>query len=305
MLGIAKPGSLWTWLWNETILHQGSTRPVALLRIGLVFILWSEWGSTYYLPKSHMVSLPYTLFGLSFFLSTTVMLVGYKTRIATAWTAFNVLCLYALQSPLGVPPELVRYHAHNNLITVVTCLLCLTPCGTSLSIDRWLTMRRAIRENKPVPPEHGDLWATRLIAFQLSMVYFWAAFDKTNYMFLSGERLQEILMAFFLGSDPPAVPGFTFGVMALAVSTVVLEYVLAFGLWFDRTRGWCCLAGFAFHGIIYYTLPVMTFSAVSCLLYLSFFPPDRVNEFISQLLGQTQQTRAPIEVSQATSPVVT
>ena len=76
------------------------------------------------------------------------------------------------------------------MVSVCSGLLALSPCGRSFSWDRYRALAQA-RDARDIPPEYGDLWPQRLIALQLAALYFWAAVDKTNWSFLSGERLEQ------------------------------------------------------------------------------------------------------------------
>ncbi|TIU39068.1 MAG: hypothetical protein E5W31_07930, partial [Mesorhizobium sp.] len=160
-------------------------------------------------------------------------------------------------------------HHHAYLLAVAALLIALTPCDRSYSLDRYLAVTRAERMGVPPPAERGNLWGLRLIVVQLSVLYFFAAFDKSNYAFLSGARLEQIFLWFYAGSDYPS--GFAWLATIVSVAVVVLEYGLAFGLPFRATRRYLVLPGLAFHAIIYVTLPVYTFSATMALLYLAYF----------------------------------
>ena len=82
-------------------------------------------------------------------------------------------------------------------------LLALTPCGRSLSVDRWLAMRAAERRGEAPPPELGPLYGQRLLAMQVSAVSLFAVWDKLTPGFLSGARLQHILLDRYGTSSTP------------------------------------------------------------------------------------------------------
>jgi hypothetical protein len=263
-------GRLWRW----ALVEEGSTRPVALIRIGLALLIWTRWASNFLLYKA--TSAVDLAIGLSYFASTTLLLVGACSRAAAAWTAGTLLVLFF---HLGGD----YIHHHTWLLVASTVLLVFTPCGRSFSLDRWLALRRADRTGVPPPPERGPLWGQRLLAMQVSAVYLWSAASKSDRPFLSGERLQHIFLRWYGSSDPPGFPFFAETMQALAVLTVGLEYALGVGLWFARTRPWAVLLGLVFHAIIYVTLPVFTFSATMILLYLAFFEPEAVDRVIARL----------------------
>jgi hypothetical protein len=123
----------------------------------------------------------------------------------------------------------------------------------------------------------------RLLALQLSAVYFWSAWQKTFANFFSGERIEQILMYLYIGSDYPTWPGFRPLVLAISWTTVILEFVLAFGLWMPRWRKFLLGLGCLFHLGLYYLLPVDTFSLTMCLLYLAYLDPADVHSTIDRV----------------------
>jgi hypothetical protein len=270
-------------LFDRTVGFEGSTRPLALMRICLALIAWSRYALD--LSLFQRLTLGYTVLGLAFFVSSTAMLFGIASRVATAAT--GVLLLLGTYVYLGLFRGVEPFtHHHCYLLSFAICLLALTPCGKSYSFDRWRAVVRAEREGKPAPPERGLLWAQRLIALQIAALYFWSAYDKTNVAFLSGARLEMIAGALYFGSDFPRSPLFHTSMVFLAWATVVLEYLLAFGLFVPGLRGPLILAGFIFHAIIYVTLPVATFSVTMWVLYLSFLEPDEVHGFLDHWSGR-------------------
>ena len=174
---------------------------------------------------------------------------------------------------------------------VATCLLALTPCGRSYSVDRWRALQRGIRQKSKLPLERGPLWGTRLIALQISLVYFWSAYAKATKSFYTGERMEDLYMYYFFGSDYPTIPGFHELMVVISVGAILLECLLAVGLWFPRFQKWLIPAGIFLHLVFYYTLDVWTFSVTVILLYLVYVPPDTVHRVIDQMSGVDVPTR--------------
>jgi hypothetical protein len=174
-----------------------------------------------------------------------------------------------------------------HLLASATLLAACTPCGRSYSIDRWRAVRAAAARGEAPPPEHGNLWGLRLMVLQMSAVYLFAAIDKTSLAFLSGARLEHLLLWQYWGSEPPRLPGLAALLALAAIGNVGLEYALAFGLPFARTRRWLILPGLALHAIFYLALPVATYSATVYVLYLAYLDADRVHATIDELSGRT------------------
>ncbi|BCM18915.1 HTTM domain-containing protein [Mesorhizobium sp. J8] len=270
---------------------EGSSRSSALIRIGLAMLFWSRWAGELllYIDQS-----PAGLFlAANFFVATALLFIGYHSRAAAVWTgAVGLAMYYCFGFQLGREPWT---HHHTYLLAVAALLIALTPCGRSYSLDRYLAVIRAERAGVPPAAERGNLWGLRLIVVQLSVLYFFAAFDKTNYAFLSGARLEQILLWYYTGSDYP--PGLAWPATMVSVAVVVLEYCLALGMPFRATRRYLVLPGLAFHAIIYLTLPVYTFSATMALLYLAYFDADAVDKVLARLQGFGSTASARGEIS--------
>ncbi len=263
------------------VYSEGSSRSSALVRIGLAMLFWSRWAGELLLYKDQS---PLGLFlAVNFFLATALLFVGYHSRIAAVWTGSVGLAMYYYFGfQLGREPWT---HHHIYLLAVAALLIALTPCGRSYSLDRYLAVIRAGRTGLPPPAERGNLWGLRLIVVQLSVLYFFSAFDKSNYAFLSGARIEQIFLWYYAGSDYPAIPGLAWLATIVSLAVVALEYCLAFGLPFRRTRRYLVVPGLAFHAIIYLSLPVYTFSATMALLYLAYFDADAIDKIIARLQG--------------------
>ena len=101
-------------------------------------------------------------------------------------------------------------------------------------------------------------------------------------------------------SDPPDIIGWRALLVASALGTVALEYALSIGLWIPAARRWLMPLGIVFHIVIYVTLPVSVFSALCCLLYVTYFDPDDVHEVIDRMSGvPTPRASAAIEADRA------
>ena len=161
--------------------------------------------------------------------------------------------------------------------------IALTPCGRSYSLDRWLALRRALKSGFPPPPEVGNLWGLRLIAIQLSMVYFWTAYEKLYWGFLSGARMEFLFYNYYAGYDYASIPGFSALCCIVAITTVILEFLLSFGLYIPKFRTYLMPVGIALHVLFYLLLPIRTFTLAMILLYLAFIPATSVHRVIDNM----------------------
>ena len=165
---------------------QGSTRPLGLMRIAIATIVFVRFANEVSLYQG--ASLSFVLLGLVFFGLTSMMLVGYMAQAACAGVALTLMTMHFYMGHISGYPGWASHHIY--ILIVSVSLLALSPCGRSFSWDRYRALAQA-QDARDVPPEYGDLWPQRLIALQLAALYFWAAVDKTNWSFLSGERLEQ------------------------------------------------------------------------------------------------------------------
>ena len=182
----------------------------------------------------------------------------------------------------GLGLEALTHH-HTYAQTAFTCLLALTPCGRSLSVDRWLALRRAARGGPPAPAEEGDLWGAKLLLLQVSTMYVFAAYEKTYLGFLSGDRLEGITLAVHFGSDPTGIPLFHEAHLLLAWITVAVWWVLPLGLWVRSWHRWLLPLGVIMHLGIYVLTPVATFSGTMLVAYLAALDPAAVHRALSRV----------------------
>jgi hypothetical protein len=267
---------LWAWIDAEA-----STRPAGLLRIGLALIILARFGDKMMLGRDTDAFRAGLM--VTYWLGSLAMLFGVFSQVSSAVMA-AVVAVGVWK--LGRADESWR-HFHVQLLVSALWCVALAPCGRSYSWDRWRALARAEQSGAPAPPEHGPLWAQRLIALQVTAMYFWAAQNKCTIGWLSGGKLESQLMFHYFDSDPPMIVGWHLMVQTMAVATVVIEFGLAFGLWWRRARRWLIPAGIGFHLLIYVTFPVTVFSMLTCFLYLAYCDPDAVHRGIDRLSGRS------------------
>ncbi len=271
---------------------EGSTRTAALIRIGIMPIVWWRYG------KHHMFfnSLqPADDFSLRAFMAIALMIFGFLlwiglfTRVAAPVVAVMMTVWhFHYGHHEGIRDAFMAVNYWAPIVGLV-----FTDCGKSFSVDRWLAIRRAQREGKPLPEERGSVWGLQLIAFQVSMMYFFGAVDKSDWQWLAGERMERYWMYFYGTSDYPEVWGFHLVMVLGAVGTVIFEYALAVGLWFDKTRKWLIAPGIAMHWGMYVCLPAFQISFQMILCYLAFLPPDRAHGMMETMFGHPPPEPSP------------
>lgn len=124
----------------------------------------------------------------------------------------------------------------------------------------------------------SPVWPVRLIQIQLSLLYLVNAAAKTTPSYLSGEVLQglSIMMPNFLidmSSGYFHLGPFQIPVYIAAISSVLIEYTLAVGLWFRSTRIPTAVLGVVFHVSLMYVVAIGKLDWASLFLYPAFLLP--------------------------------
>lgn len=208
---------------------------VARIVIGLCSfaVAWEVWRILSRLLNPVVVQLPYftllprlprsalIVFIVSWFLAAVAFLVGFKPRSAAAL----ITCLSAYVLML----DQQTYSNHLYLFFLIMLLFTVADSGAALSVDAFRSGKR----------EHVAGWPVLLLKLQVSLVYGFSAIAKLTPQFLSGDVLSQTLKQpgwlTFPGSwrSPQLLT-------VLAVSAIVVELFIAFGLWSKRL-GWAAV----------------------------------------------------------------
>jgi hypothetical protein len=259
---------------------QGSTRPAALMRIGLAAVALIRLGSEMSLfNANNPVGLA---LGALFFLLAGMALAGLRARLAIGGLGALILFLYALGVTGTGQPGWGHHHVY--LLAVACIFLSLTDCGRSYSLDRWFALNDAAPGRAPA--EHGRLWGQRLILLQLSALYFWTAVDKTDWAFVSGQRLEQTFTWVYSGRFLEGLLAWPALLALFSVVVVLVEYWLALALLLPRWRRWAIPVGLSLHAAFYLLLPVDTYSVTVMILYLALFDPAVVHRFLDRMQGR-------------------
>ena len=256
---------------------EASTRSSALLRIGLVFLAWSCFANRLIIYRTYQ-SPDWFLLGLLFFIFSGMLCIGWRTKFSNVGVALvlNVMVFY-----LGVKDNYFTFRTYPaTLIAMSLTWLCFLPSGKSFSLDRYITISKIKDQKNIIPKEIGQVWALNLIRLQVAVVYLFAAIDKSYLDF--NERLEQILQSAYFGSYLPW-EGLRFIILLISLLTILILYLLAFGLFIKRWHRWLMPIGIIFHILIYVLIPVRTFSLTMILLYIAFLDPDDVHYFLKRI----------------------
>ena len=258
---------------------QVSSRPLGLVRIFAMLMMIYEFSAQYALHRMDY-ELPVLLLIIVLLGAVPFGLVGYKTR----WALGVIALAYAiLHNYYGAH---LGHHGLAKPVQVfqVLVLLALLPSGRSLSIDRMITVQRAIRTEREPEPERMPWWQLELFLVEICVIYFWAAENKTDSAWLHGERMERYYVLWFGGSDSLLYTPWVHQIcVVLAWATTTLEFVLAFGLLSRRFRPWVALGGVMLHVGILLTLSVPFFSIMMLTLLMVAIPPQYIHDFFSRI----------------------
>ncbi len=257
------------WL-RHRLTEQGPSELFGLMRVLAVLVTWSRLGAAM-VPHDGMESWG-LMVSVLFWVSTSAMFLGLGARVASALTAASVYLIY-VDHPLFGDEHL---HSHHVMAQGLVCLyLALTPC------DRAFVLGRPLRWS-----ERGPLWGLHLMRLQLAVMYVGATWEKAYGGWMSGARMEQILMRVFTGSDPLSLPWRALA-FAIANGTVLVEGALALApllIRSDRARWATYALAVGFHGLVYALTPVSTFSATMAVWWLAILPVEGVHQVVRRLL---------------------
>lgn len=203
---------------------------------------------------------------------------GLVDVVLVLWIAFAIaltIGLFARVAAVGLAVvaattmalDLQAFSNHVALMIAMSALLALGNPSAAWSID---ARRRPRITSIPY-------WPTFLIKFQVSTVYGYAALSKINGSFLGAEVLASRWEPGLGGLVDPLHPL----LVAIAVSTVLVEGFLAVALWSERYRRIALPLGLALHVVIPLTLgavliPFSTLMLGAYVLFPEWRPGSRV-----------------------------
>ena len=256
---------------------KASTRSSAILRIGLVILAWSLFADRLIIFRTFQ-SPDWFILGILFFIFSGMLCIGWRTKFSNVGLALtlNVMVFY-----LGVRDNYSPFTSFpGGLIAMSIAWLCFLPSGKSFSLDRYIAKSKIKDQNNLIHKEIGQVWALNLLKFQVAVVYFFAAIDKSYLGF--NERLEQIFQKAYFGSYLPW-EGLRFIIFLISLFTVLILYLLTFGLFIKSWHRWLMPLGIIFHIFIYLLLPVRTFSLTMILLYIAFIDPEDVHYFLKRI----------------------
>lgn len=235
--------------WRRIEAHwstEVSSRSLGIMRVFLTYMIYAQFASPW---VSHRVddNPGVLLMTWAVFISAAFVMIGFKTRVATAVmaTAFAVLHLYygvvlGLSPSYEVDPGQVvgaREFAWEVQEFQLVLLLALTPSGRSLSIDRALEVRRARAEGREPAPERIPWWQLELFVIHAAAMYLWIGHDSLRDSWISGAQFGHDFIWYWSFSDLFAYAPWTETAVVVVAWVVMLScFALGIGLLSRRLR---------------------------------------------------------------------
>ena len=209
------------------------------------------------------------------FLAFTVIVavaftLGWRTRIMGILLYLCMLSFYHRNVGSNGGPDAVPF--------ILTFYMMLCPCGAACSLDavRAAKKRGTVAEPLIVP------WAVRLLQMQLCLVYFQSCVIKCQgAKWLNGTTVHYILFVReFRVFDMEWLAQYPLVINAMTHGAILVEFALAFWLWFRPTRRWAILGGVLLHMGIRPILNIPGFGEVMIATYLTFLAPDELDALL-------------------------
>lgn len=189
---------------------------------------------------------------------------GFLTRISSI---IVFVCLASLDER-----NLFITHSGDTFLRVTGFFLMFAPAGACLSVDRLIRVKAG---KETGVPEARAPWAQRLIQFELSLLYFAAAYSKAQgELWINGTALYYVYRLEDLRRFP--LPRWFFNPVVLALggwSAMALEFALGTLIWVRALRYYILAAGLMLHLFLEYSLNIPLFQWEVLSAYVLFIDP--------------------------------
>jgi hypothetical protein len=199
---------------------------------------------------------------------------GWRTRIMSVLVYVGMLSMYHRNVSSNGGPDALP------MIMSFYAMLC--PCGAAYSVDALRAARRrggTLAEPLIIP------WAVRLLQMQLCLIYFQSCVIKCQgELWRNGTTVHYVLHNRELGFlDLEWLAQYPLVVNVMTHGAILLQFALAFWLWFRPTRRWAILGGLGLHLGIRAILNIPGFGETMMAAYFTFLAPDELDAFLRAL----------------------
>lgn len=230
-----------------------------------------------------------TRFTLFIFILTIVAalftMLGLWTRLSTILLALGTMSFHIRNGFI--------IHGGDTVLRVMLIYLALSPCGKACSLDRLIGLWKG-RISREIPLV--SLWSQRLIAYNVSLVYFTTFWHKMGgTLWRNGTatwypaRLHEFdrfPVPQFM-NDPPMIYLTTYGTLAVELAMGTLVF-------YKPLRKYVLLGGLLLHASIEYTMNIPLFAFVICSCYLAYYSGEEVSGWAKRMGERLRKFRSRI-----------
>jgi hypothetical protein len=226
---------------------------------------------------------PRILYAVAFAAALGVTL-GWRTRFMSVVLWLAMLSFYHRNPSSNGGPDSVP--------VILSFYMMLCPSGAAHSLD---ARREEKRRGTPAEPLIVP-WALRLLQMQFCLIYFQSSITKCQGQpWMDGTSVHYVLFnREFRWFDLEWLASYPMFINFLTHGTILIEFSLAFWLWFRPTRRWAIIGGILLHTGIRPVLNIPGFGEIMCATYLAFLDPDEAMAVARALDPRTWLSRVGI-----------
>jgi hypothetical protein len=216
---------------------------------------------------------------------------GWRTRVMSVLLYLGMLSLYHRNVLSNGGPDALPF--------LLCFYLMLCPCGAAYSLDA----RRAARKRGTSAEPLIIPWGLRLLQMQFCLIYFQSCVIKCQgSLWLDGTTVHYLLFNREFGqSNLEWLAQYPILINLMTHGALLVEFAVAFWLWFRPTRRWVILGGALLHLGIRPMIVVPVFGEVMVATYITFLAPDELDAFLSLLSPRALLARLGLRLPSFTS----
>ena len=286
--------------WNRLFFGPISAKPLGVFRIvfgvlmllylGLAtfeFDLWYTGAGLLRAPESRVAAGPLRFSPLQYTDNPAIaravlvaaaaaalgLTLGWRTRVMSVLLYASMLTLYHRNVMANGGPDAVPF--------MLSFYMMFCPSGAAYSLDaRCAARNRGTAAEPLIIP-----WGVRLLQMQICLIYFQSCVLKCQgALWLNGTTVHYVLFNREFGMfNLEWLAQYPLLINLMTHGALLIEFALAFWLWFRPTRRWAILGGLVLHMGIRQVLNIGGFGEVMCATYLTFLAPDEVDSLLRWL----------------------
>jgi hypothetical protein len=201
------------------------------------------------------------------------VLLGWRTRVMSVLLYLGMITLYHRNVSANGGPDALP------LLMSFYMMFC--PSGAAFSLDA----RRVARKRGTVAEPMIVPWGVRLLQMQMCLIYFQSCVLKCQGpLWLNGTTVHYILFNREFGQfNMEWLAQYPLLINLMTHGALLIEFALAFWLWFRPTRRWVILGGVLLHMGIRPMLDVPGFGEMMTATYITFLAPDELESLMRLL----------------------